>query len=382
MTSPTQGPSRPAPRWVRLVRGLLLAAALLGAVEGGLRLFGFRFEPPTIPIVLYTPQMDALMADSVGMFGPSASLLWENNPGASDIYDPAGRHINDQGFRGEPLPPPRAPGHLRIACVGDSSTFGAHVAPEDTFSSRLEELLRAGGLEADVLNAGVVGYSSLQCRRLLETRILPLDPDVVVLYLGAINDGAPRPMKNPLSDREKLDHIAAGGSWRSRVFRATQSLRLGQLARRVVLGRPDWTGYARGLEQLHLTPEKAASGDYKKRVPLEEFRANVESCVRQVRDAGAVPVLVAPSRREILEEEIPYQRRYTETLLEVARELEVPCADVYTWVRSSPGGTDEHHVEGSRIHPSPSGHRVIAEQLGELILAELGSRSAANPPIR
>src|SRR5919204_1755243 len=96
--------------------------------------------------------------------------------------------INSQGFRTAEFGA-KAPGVERIACVGDSWTFGMPVNQEETYPSRVAALLRAAYPDRhyEVLNFGILGYSSFQGLQLMKRRVLDLDPDVVAIGFG-MND--------------------------------------------------------------------------------------------------------------------------------------------------------------------------------------------------
>ena len=72
---------------------------------------------------------------------------------------------------------------FRIICLGDSWTFGWNVGSTQSYPRQLQALLRREFPEAnfEVFNLGVGGYSSFHGLRLLETRVLDLNPDVVVI---------------------------------------------------------------------------------------------------------------------------------------------------------------------------------------------------------
>lgn len=97
--------------------------------------------------------------------------------------------INAQGFRGPEYEqtPPR--GVTRIAVIGDSESFGQHLLARKTLAGSLETQLNASGREGrfQVLNFGVPGYNTAQEWRVLQTRVLPYQPSVVVLYY-VLND--------------------------------------------------------------------------------------------------------------------------------------------------------------------------------------------------
>src|SRR4029450_9187452 len=72
---------------------------------------------------------------------------------------------------------------LAILCLGDSWTFGWNVGSTQSYPQQLQDLLRREFPEAnfEVFNLGVAGYSSIQGLRVLKTRVLDLNPDVVVV---------------------------------------------------------------------------------------------------------------------------------------------------------------------------------------------------------
>src|SRR5262245_26298370 len=148
---------------------------------------------------------------------PDDRLIWHNLPNAHhtyvDIFSPAPTDasriallrrfnpalpaefrdsptwtitLNSQGFRSGEFGAPRA-GALRVACIGDSWTFGMNVEQDRTYPSRLLADLRAARADVEVENFGVLGYSSFQGLELLKARVLDRHPDVVAIGFG-MND--------------------------------------------------------------------------------------------------------------------------------------------------------------------------------------------------
>ena len=72
----------------------------------------------------------------------------------------------------------------RILALGDSCTFGLGVNDDKTWPVQLQSLLDAKGLDAEVINGGVPGYTSYQGLRFLETQGLKMKPDIVVVCFG------------------------------------------------------------------------------------------------------------------------------------------------------------------------------------------------------
>ena len=83
----------------------------------------------------------------------------------------------------------KASGEIRVALLGDSMTMGWGLGDHETISSRLEALLnRERDGRISVINAGQFGYGPTQLLSLLTEKVLPLEPDVVVLQVFMGND--------------------------------------------------------------------------------------------------------------------------------------------------------------------------------------------------
>ena len=93
------------------------------------------------------------------------------------------------GYRGEEMPAAPQPSTVRIACVGDSWTFGMPVAQDETYPEPPGGMASPGAARTryEVQNFGVLGYSSFQGLQLLKTRVLAFHPNVVVIGFG-MND--------------------------------------------------------------------------------------------------------------------------------------------------------------------------------------------------
>lgn len=93
------------------------------------------------------------------------------------------------GCRGEPGSPARHRGSTRVVVVGGGDALGIGVHREDTFSARLEQVLRADKAgdntapPATVLNCGVAGFGVREARLFLKRHQALLSPTVVVLAL-------------------------------------------------------------------------------------------------------------------------------------------------------------------------------------------------------
>jgi hypothetical protein len=89
---------------------------------------------------------------------------------------------NSHGFRdAREFAYAKPAGTLRVLSLGDSHTQGYEVRQDATFSAVLERYLGHRGVRAEVMNAGVSGFSTAEALALLENEGYKYQPDVVVL---------------------------------------------------------------------------------------------------------------------------------------------------------------------------------------------------------
>lgn len=70
---------------------------------------------------------------------------------------------------------------LRILAVGDSFTFGPYVNNFQTYPSQLERVLNRDGLNAEVLDAGISGYTLEDEIAYIKEKGIKLDPDLIII---------------------------------------------------------------------------------------------------------------------------------------------------------------------------------------------------------
>ena len=91
--------------------------------------------------------------------------------------------INGDGFaQKETVPLERVPGFLRVACLGESTTFGSDSVTN--YPSFLRAILQSRGGPVEMINAGVPGWVSDQVALRAELQVAAYKPDVVILYVG------------------------------------------------------------------------------------------------------------------------------------------------------------------------------------------------------
>lgn len=143
----------------------------------------FAFNGPTQEAI----QNETFLKDNL--------LLWRLRPSQNftkkftqDNFNGVYR-INSLGLRGEDFLAEKRQEVFRVICLGDSVTFGWRVDFKDAYPKKLNDLLTQNFPQKnfEVVNAGILGYSSLQGVRFLKRDIFRLKPDLLVAYFG-IND--------------------------------------------------------------------------------------------------------------------------------------------------------------------------------------------------
>lgn len=205
---------------------MTLLSPLLGLllVEGAVR--ALALEPAPLP------RSDGILF----RLSRNRTLAFENRPGAVrrteylDNTTSAPRvveqRVNALGFRGPEVARTKPRGTHRIACLGDSHTFGAGVAGTETWPAHLQRILdrEFGHGRVEVMNCGVSAYDTHREVVFLRERVLAFEPDLVLLQYH-VNDvhgrdvfGLKRPADDPLL---RWSHPRRGG-WIGRLRSASR----------------------------------------------------------------------------------------------------------------------------------------------------------------
>ncbi|MFH0984446.1 MAG: SGNH/GDSL hydrolase family protein [Candidatus Omnitrophota bacterium] len=124
---------------------------------------------------------------------PSGILRFVENPKIVYEYLPnfivGTVKVNQQGFNDADFVLEKPKGLIRIAMLGDSITKGENVPAKRNFSDKLEDLLnrreqdRGSPQRYEVMNFGVGGYNLEAEVEILKEKVLPYDPDIVILNM-------------------------------------------------------------------------------------------------------------------------------------------------------------------------------------------------------
>jgi lysophospholipase L1-like esterase len=151
--------------WILINTVLLLAVMELGLRAANLK---FKFLPLGTPAWV--------------KFSPTVHYEIQPHFSGEIYYTPA--QINSYGLRGPEFNLDKGD-TLRIICLGNSCTFGNGVFYQETFCHLLDRKLRSKLQgKAQVIDAGIPGYSSYQGLKYLQEKILTLKPDWLIVSFG------------------------------------------------------------------------------------------------------------------------------------------------------------------------------------------------------
>jgi len=90
--------------------------------------------------------------------------------------------INSLGFRGAEIDLEKKEGQIRIVCLGASETFGYYESYGKEWPSQLGEMLRDKFPKVEVSNVSVAGQHLRKRREYVEQYVLPLKPDIMIIF--------------------------------------------------------------------------------------------------------------------------------------------------------------------------------------------------------
>ncbi len=167
--------------------------------------------------------------------------------------------VNSLGFRG-PDPPPDFDRHLTILAVGGSTTLCFMLSDGKTWPDRLGRRLDGAFREVWINNAGLAGHSTRAHEILLEDRVAPLHPKVVLFLVGLNDVGVARLGRGEAEQvKTRVMFDSARSLVKSLSPRSEVATLLGNLYR-------SWTAYQPGLRDSFVDLTK-----------VDHFEASAES---------------------------------------------------------------------------------------------------------
>jgi lysophospholipase L1-like esterase len=314
-----------------------------------------HYEAHLPPVIIVGKELK----DSSGkdLYVNDGRLLFRFRPGA----ELNGRVVNSMGFLEREIDPVKKAGTTRVICMGDSVT-GQGIPP---YSGHLNSKLADDPPNASAwesFNMAVHGYTSVQGLRLFEIQARALKPDFVVIMYGW-NDH----WLSALPDSNRMAREMKPG--RAALYRILRMKRFGQLLLSL-------------SSQRNLVQKPNESGV---RVPPEEYTQTLLKFVAEVRDAGAVPILMTSPRAATIsralvhrhqalsvEEAIRAHDEYNDIVRKVSEDTNTPLIDL---ARKLTGDEYAGLFSDDGIHfNSSTGIVLIADEvyrkIGELAKAQ------------
>jgi lysophospholipase L1-like esterase len=302
-------------------------------------------------------------------FVPHSTAGYTLRPGLrlkSTTYDVT---VNSMGFRGPELKQGTQETSGRvIQCVvlGGSSVFGYLVADGLDSCALAEDRLiasdglRASGVELEVVNAGVPGYTLEQCRLRFEQDIAPLSPDYVLVYLGWNDipflisdspeelDATPPP---PAWWKRMLSHSPLYGLVAYRLFPTSSPVFAPPAESATVVSGAGGALFERRLRQLLDSIEDSGAEP----ILCTQVMAGGQNCDGLEVFLGEEPEQIAANRS--------VARWITETIRRVARERHTELVDCAATVPCNSMNL------GDAIHLTELGHQKVAEAWADKLIA-------------
>ena len=295
----------------------------------------------------------------LGRFNPEIPDQFKNSP----VWTIS---LNADGFRDEEFPATKPANTIRIIALGDSWTFGHNVESDQTYPNQLRALLRQdfGDRNVEVLNLGMLAYTSHEGLKLLRQKVLGLQPDIVLIGYS-MNDASisgwhDKDIFVPKQKRFNLRRFITENSELCKLamylgqLKKFESVTMGETIKAVSDPNDKF------VYESWVSAEALEAADYQKleariRVPPADYEQNLREMIRLIKEHGAVPILLhnelrpgSPyqsalekiSREEMVAlvdscELIGYERRLNEALLEQKLGL------TWTPVPAIPGGETE-----------------------------------------
>ncbi len=264
-------------------------------------------------------------------------LAYELAPSREVEYQGVHVRTNSLGMRGPEFVATKPAGTLRIAAVGDSVTFGWAVGVEQAWPAILRRVI-GERRSCEVLNFGVSGYSTRDEAVVVRAKVLPFEPDVIVVgyFLNDPESGALSPLHDWFRDDSWWERTRLWRSW-SKAQRKRQVNELGG------------GNFYRWLHNRDGAPWKSTAAAF-------------EDIARATRDAE-VPVLVVVFPTWVGYTDLaayPYEDLHAQVVREVER-CGLKSLDLVPAFRAS--GLPLADLQVDAEHPSANGHEVAARAI-------------------
>lgn len=232
-------------------------------------------------------------------------------------------------------------GAWRVMTLGCSTTFGWGVDDNESYPARLEAILKEGGHESEVINAGQPGYTSFQGLWLWDKVLAKYSPDVVVFgYLVQDSRTVQYSDYSQALLQQEDTFLKQQLLYKSKVYLWVQE----QINARQIKAK-----------------ESAEGGVF--RIPPDEYVANIRAFKERAEAVGAKFVLFGfPLERS------GYTEGHRQLLHAAADELQVPMYDPQADLERRSASETLYFPE-DRGHANAAGNEVIAQGMAQFLVS-------------
>ena len=344
-----------------MIRNLALAllSLVLGLAvcEGLLRLFGSEV----------LPRPDLYLDDPT--VGKRMRPGWRGDEFGASVT------INSKGLRNPEVDYEKPAGTYRILALGDSWTFGFRMNEPDAYPRQLERMLNASAAargdtrRIEVINAGVVGYSTDQEAAYLAAEGWKYSPDLVLVNFYPVND-----THNKLRTSQKREALRALHPFLLALYDWPKHLYLREFVKGARRTLKQKVGNARvsvaaklGVEDKggRALAENDWTGDYREGARgWEAVRTALDDIGEQSRAHG-VPVLVVllPDPQDIARYHARFHPKIAPMVEGAVRDAQLGYFDLEPTFAPWQGKEDEVVLRRQR-HPNAAGYGLIARAVG------------------
>lgn len=365
--------------------GLTVAIVIFIGLEGVARLLipsngSQRFSQINQIVVFLGTQKSDLMLDH------DDERFWKLKPGIF-IDDPSnvfwqGTVSNSLGFRCPEFSLKRASGTLRIACFGDSSTFGIGSKMEHTWPSQLRTMVEgdyrfSSWNDVEVINAGVPGYSSYQGLQHMRQEIDRLQPDLVMASY-ANNDFW---HWDQATDEEHADKLLNSGLGKKLLYQSRLARGMAMVMQNASASKSNTAGstaspnqhWAAAATMNYISPVD----EWIRRVPLDSFRKNVNAMADLCQQRDVPLVLVRWPDQPQAEGKWSPRIEYHDVLQDIAAKRGLSIADVASIFQANRSWSTGTYIENDIVHVNKDGNRLAAIAAFDAVCEALQARANA-----
>jgi lysophospholipase L1-like esterase len=251
--------------------------------------------------------------------------------------------------------------------IGDSSTFGYSNQDNETYPQILEDILTSKGKKVEVLNLGVVAYSSWGSVLDYKLRGSKFDPDLLVIFLGNWNDFHPVYRYPDITEKEYFkDRVARGVGAEDYMRPWYTILKLGQVFLKI------WDGFIQrsesGKDKIRFTNGYYVEDkpEFVRRVPISEFEDNLKFFKNEAENRNIPAIFIVSELKPDRAKEKPICNLYRDKVKNIQPADKIKLLDLDALFQNH---NPDEIWQDDGFHFKPNGNQMIAGGLASILEA-------------